>query len=383
MKNVYLDNAATTKISPEVFEAMRPYLQTNYGNASSIHNLGQKSREAVDKAREQLALFLNCQPSEIIFTGSATEADNLAVLGFLGHIITTQIEHPAVLETCRYLEKQGVEITYLPVSKDGLIKVEDVEKAIKPNTSLVSIVYANNEIGTIQPIVEIGKFLQTINYKLLTKIIFHTDAVQAANYLSCDVQKLNVDLLTLSAHKIYGPKGVGALYIRKGVKIKPIAFGGHQEYGLRAGTENVAGIVGFGAAIAAISNLKSTILNLKSLRDKSIDGVLSKIPNSALNGSRESRLPNNANFSFAGVEGEAVVIALDQAGVCASTGSACSSGSLDPSYVLKAIGLTNEQAHGSLRLTLGKYTTEKEIDYVLRVLPEIVANLRKISGFKQ
>ena len=379
---IYLDNAATTMIDPKVLEAMQPYLKNNYGNASSIHDIGQASRFAIDKAREQVAGFLNCKPKEVIFTGSASEADNIAVLSFKGHIVTSAIEHPAILEACRHLEKNGVKITYLPAYKDGLVKVEDVEKAIKPETSLVSIMYANNEIGTIQPIAEIGAMLKRVNEKRENKIYFHTDAVQAVNYLNCDVAQLGVDMLTLSAHKIYGPKGVGVLYTRHGVPVNPIIFGGHQEKSLRPGTESVFSIVGLGESVGQAQTSQKDKDKILELRDKLINGILEAIPQTTVNGSMESRLPNNINFSFRGAEGEAIVMSLDQEEIAASTGSACSLGSLDPSHVLLALGLSRKQAHGSLRLTLGKYNTEKEINNVIEVLPGIIARLRQISGHK-
>ncbi len=387
MKRIYLDYAATTPIDPKVLEAMMPYLKDEYGNASSIHQLGQKAKEAIDKAREQVASFLNCLPSEVFFTGSATESDNIAVSGVVDfflqkdkqvHVVTTQIEHSAVLESAKASKEWGAEVVYCPVNAKGLIDVPEIEKLIKDNTVLVSVMYANNEIGAIQPIVEIGKLLKKINKTRKNKIFFHTDAVQAVNYLDCDVEKLGVDLLTLSAHKIYGPKGVGALYIKKDTPIQPLIYGGGQERGIRPGTENVAGIVGIGKAIAEISKYQNT--DISRYRDKLINGILEKIPRAHLNGPRDNRLPNNVNVSFEGAEGEALVIALDQEGVAASTGSACSTRSLEPSHVLLALGLTQEQAHGSLRLTLGRYTTEEEIDKVLEVLLEIVGRLRKISG---
>ena len=397
-KIIYLDYAATTPIAPEVLKEMLPYLKKEYGNPSSIYGLGQKAQMACDKARQRVADFLNCSSSEIVFTGSATEANNLAILGMIKnqrpktknqklHIITTQIEHHAVLEPYKELEKQGAEVTYLPVDKQGLVRVSDVEKAIKVNTVLVSIMYANNEIGTIQPIAEIAKLIKKINSFNLgrptsQKIYFHTDTVQAANYLDCDVKKLGVDLLTLSGHKIYGPKGVGALYIKEGTPIAPIIYGGGQEEGIRSGTENVAGIVGLGAASVEVKLQQTKNRGLEKLRDKLIDGILKSIPDSKLNGSRESRLPNNVNFTIRGAEGESMVIALDQEGITASTGSACSSRSLEPSHVLLALGLNHEQAHSSLRLTLGRYTTEKEVDKVLEVLPKIVNRLRQISGLR-
>jgi len=411
-KKIYLDNAASTPVDGEVLKAMLPYFEREYGNASSVHNFGQKARAAIDRAREQVADFLNCQVSEIIFTGSATEADNLAIFGVVRdfqerrikpHFITTRIEHDAVLESCKKLEKEGVEVTYLPVDKEGIVRVSDVKKAIKKNTVLVSVMYANNEIGTVQPIAEIANIIrnfrnskfQAPNPKQIPNLksqfpIFHTDAVQAVNYLDCDVKKLGVDLLTLSAHKIYGPKGVGALYVKEGTPILPIIFGGGHEQGLRPGTENTPGIVGLGKAIEKVKSEKtsansvesSKIKNLERLRDKLIDGILKRIPDSRLNGSRVNRLPNNANFSFRGAEGESIAISLDREGIAASTGSACSSKSLEPSHVLLALGLSPEEVHGSLRLTLGRYTTEEDINKVLEVLPKIIERLRKLSPFK-
>ena len=380
MPKVYLDYAATTPVDPRAMRAMTPYFKKDFGNASSIHTFGQKAMAAIDEARKTAADFLGAEPSEIVFTGSATEANNLAIFGLAkkgDHIITTKIEHHAILEPCQRLEKRGVEVTYLPVDKDGLVSVADVDGAIKPNTVLVSIMYANNEIGTVQPIQEIGQLLQG------HKILFHTDAVQAANYLDCDVKKLGVDLLTLSAHKIYGPKGVGLLYIKKGTKIEPLICGGGQEQRLRSGTENVAGIVGFGPALKLVQEPKIKIHNIKirQFRDKLIKYILKFIPDSRLNGSAAHRLPNNVNISFRGAEGEAIVISLDQKGIACSTGSACSSRSLEPSHVLMALGLSHEEAHGSLRITLGRITTEQEVSRLLRVLPPIVERLRKISGF--
>jgi cysteine desulfurase len=389
-KIIYLDYAATTPIDPKVSKAMLPYLKGDYGNPSSIHYLGQRAKEAIEESRQKLADFLGCSSAEIVFTGSATEANNLAIFGLIKpylskekkrHIVTTQIEHHAVLEPCKELEDQGVAVTYLPVDKEGLVNIDDVKKTIMPETVLVSIMYANNEVGTIQPIAEIGRLLKEKSQKLKTKIFFHTDAVQAVNYLDCNVDRLGVDLLTLSSHKIYGPKGIGALFIRKGVPITPIIYGGGQENNLRSGTENVAGIVGFGAAIEQVKRRRSQVRIIKKLRDKLIGRILKDIPNSKLNGSLEKRLPNNVNFSFKGAEGEAIVIALDQRGIAVSTGSACSSRSLEPSHVLMALGLSEEEAHTSLRISLGRFTAEKEIDKFLKVLPIIVDRLRKISGF--
>ncbi len=419
MPKIYLDNAATTRIDKKVFEAMLPYLKQDFGNPSSLHWFGEKAHNAINKARGQVADFLGCNFLEIFFTGSATESENLAILGVVKkalrqspsavrastelsrmssgpncsgqakekgitkpHIITSAIEHPAVLEPIKYLEKIGeIEATYLPVGKEGIVKVEDVERNIKENTVLVSIMYANNEIGTIQPISKIGTILEKFKVQSSKfKVIFHTDAVQAANYLDCNVNNLGVDLLTLSGHKIYGPKGIGILYKRKGIELEPIIFGGHQEKGVRPGTENTAAIAGIGQAIAEILNQNSEARKTQSLRDKLIDGVFKNIPKTYLNGSRENRLPNNANISFDGVEGESILMALNEKGIAVSTGSACASGSLEPSYVLMALGIGVERAHSSIRFTLGKYNTGKEIDYVLKVLPEIVERLRKISG---
>lgn len=392
MPKIYLDYAATTPIDPKVLKAMGPYLRKEFGNPSSIHFFGQKALVAIDGSRQTAADFLGCQPDEIIFTGSATEANNLAIFGLVkkgDHIITTNIEHHAVFEPCRALEKGGVEVTYLSVDKDGLVSVSDINKAIKPNTVLVSIMYANNEIGTVQPIQEIGQLLKSKapaqgGSASGGKIYFHTDAVQAANYFDCNVENLGVDLLTLSSHKIYGPKGVGLLYVRKGVKITPLIYGGGQEHGLRSGTENVANIVGFGQALGEIKNPKSKIQNIRirQFRDKLIKHILKFIPGSRLNGSQVHRLPNNVNVNFEGAEGEAIVISLDQKGIAVSTGSACSSKSLEPSHVLLALGLSHEEAHGSLRITLGKYTTEQDIARFLKVLPQVIERLRKISGYK-
>ncbi|MDD5146151.1 MAG: cysteine desulfurase family protein [Candidatus Pacebacteria bacterium] len=387
MKKVYLDYAATTPLDSEIKKAMLPYMDKEFGNASSLHSFGRMAKEAIEKARQQVAVFLNCRPDEIIFCGSATEADNLAILGAVKiaqkkglkpHIITTAIEHSAVLEPFGQLEKEGVEVSYLSVGPEGIVRVGDIEKVLKPNTVLVSVMYANNEIGTIQPIAEIGTLLK----KQSQKIIFHTDAVQAANYLGCDVQKLQVDLLTLSGHKIYGPKGAGVLFIRKGIAIEPMIYGGHQENGYRSGTENVAGVVGLGEAVGQIQKTKNEIQNIKRLRDELISNILQNISKTSLNGSREQRLPNNANISFAGAEGESILMALDQEGIAVSTGSACASGSLEPSHVLMALGLSPEKAHGSVRFTLGKYTTEQEIAYVLKVLPKVIERLRGISPVK-
>jgi cysteine desulfurase len=398
-KRVYLDYAATTPLDPQVLEAMLPYLKEKFGNPSSIHSFGQEARAAIDEVREKVAQVLNCQPQEIIFTSCATEANNLAIKGVnesmsqrvkettgkVPHLIISPIEHHCVLDAAKHLEKIGAaEVTWLPVDKYGLVDPEDVEKSIKENTILVSVVYVNNEVGTVEPIAEIGRTLKKLNEESRMKnegrgIYFHTDAVQAIQYLSCDVQKLGVDLLSLSAHKFYGPKGVGALYIKKGTPMVRQQDGGEQEYGLRAGTENTAGIVGLGAAIESTVNRKSLIVNrIEKLRDKLIDGVL-KIADVLLTGHPEKRAPHIASFVVEGAEGEPMLLMLNEEGIAASSGSACTSGLLEPSHVLTAMGISAELAHGSLRLSLGKQTTEEEIDYVLEKLPKIVERLRSIA----
>ena len=399
VKKIYLDYAATTPVDSDVFDIMKPYFCDEFGNASSAHGFGQVARAGVEKARSQVAEFLGCAAEEIIFTSCATESNNLALKGLIKgiksdgvkpHIITSAIEHHCVLHSCEALEKDGLaEVTYLPVNKEGLVGVGDVEKAIKENTVLVSIMHANNEIGTAQPIKEIAQVIRKAREEKIVKLpitnyqlpIFHTDAVQAVNYLDCKVDNLGVDLLSLSGHKFYGPKGVGALYIRKGTPVKRIQDGGEQEFRLRAGTHNTAGIVGLGEAIKEISNFQLQTSNeIKRLRDKLIDGILKAVPDSKLNGSREKRLPNNVNFSFPGAEGEAILLTLDLEGIAVSTGSACASENLNPSHVLVALGLGPEDTHSSIRMTLGKYTTEEEIDRVLEVLPKAIERLRSISG---
>lgn len=378
---IYFDHAATTPVKPEVLEEMMPYLKGKYGNASSIYALGRESKKAIENARDRVALALGAKAEEIFFTGSGTEADNWAIKGVAyanrkkgKHIITSKIEHHAVLNACKFLEKEGFEVTYLPVDNDGLLDAEKVREAIRPDTILVSIMYANNEIGTIQPIAEIGKIAKEKG------ILFHTDAVQAVGNIKIDVNNINVDLLSLSAHKFYGPKGVGAIYIRRGTKIASFIHGGAQERGRRASTENVAGIVGVGKAIEiATLNMDSYNKKLLELRERTINEVLSKIPHVRLNGHREKRLPGNANFSFEFIEGESLLLLLDMKGIAASSGSACTSGSLDPSHVLMAIGLPHEIAHGSLRLTFGEDNTHEDIDYLMEVLPGIVERLREMS----
>jgi len=379
---IYMDNAATTATRPEVLEKMLPYFTEHYGNPSSIHSVGRDARRAIENARRQVAEALGAQPREIYFTAGGSESDNWAIrcaskaLAKKGkHIITSQIEHHAVLHTCDYMEKQGYEVTYLPVDSEGRVSVEDVKKAIRPDTVLISIMAANNEIGTLQPIREIGQVAHEAG------VLFHTDAVQAVGAVPIDVNEWNVDMLSLSGHKFHGPKGIGALYIRKGVKISNLIFGGAQERGLRAGTENLPGIVGLGEAIElAVKELPEYTRRMTQLRDKLIDGILSSVPDVRLNGHRTQRLPGNVNVSVRYVEGEALLMRLDLAGVEASSGSACTSGSLDPSHVLLAIGLPHEIAHGSLRLSLGTENTEADVDYVLEKLPGIVENLRAMSA---
>lgn len=376
---IYMDNAATTSVRPEVLEAMMPYFTQYFGNASSIHSFGRGARRALENARKQVAAALGCEPREVYFTAGGSESDNWAIRCAIEarkgkHIITSAIEHHAVLHTCEYMEKQGYEVTYLPVDEFGCVSVESVKNAIRPDTALITIMAANNEIGTLQPIVEIGKLARE------NDILFHTDAVQAVGAMPIDVKEWNVDMLSLSGHKLHGPKGVGALYIRKGIRISNLIFGGAQERGLRAGTENLPGIVGLGKAIElATAELPEYRRKVTLLRDKLIDGILAKIPDVCLNGHRTERLPGNVNVSVRYVEGEALLMRLDLAGVAASSGSACTSGSLDPSHVLLAIGLPHEIAHGSLRLSLGNDTTEEDVDYVLEKLPEIVENLRAMS----
>ncbi len=391
-KKIYLDYAATTPLEPYVFAQMKPYFLKDFGNAFSLHSFGRAAQLGIEKARKITADFLNCQPEEIIFTSGATEANNAVIknfgsvffrekIGALPHIIVSQIEHECVLAAAQALEREKkAQVTYLPVNREGLVELMSLEKALKPETVLVSLMYANNEIGTIQPIVALGEFLKKINQTRQNKIYFHTDAVQAVNYLECDVKKLGVDYLTLSAHKFYGPKGVGALFIKSGAPFNRFLDGGEQEFKKRAGTHNCPGIVGLGAALEIVKKEKAKIKKVEILRDKLIKGVLKNIPYTFLNGSQKQRLPNNANFCFEGAEGEALVMALDLAGVAISTGSACASHSLEPSHVLLAIGLEPLQAHSSVRFSLGRFTTEKDIDRVLKLLPPIVANLRNISG---
>ena len=381
MRKVYLDNAATTALSPKVLEQMMPYLTTIYGNPSSPHSFGQEARKGVDHARDQVAKALNALPEEIIFTGCGTESDNTVLFGVAeryakkgNHIITTNVEHHAILHTCEALEKRGVEVTYLPVDENGMVTAEQVANAITDKTILVSIMFANNEVGTIMPIAEIGKVCRERG------VLFHTDAVQAVGHVPIDVKAMNIDMLSLSAHKFHGPKGVGALYMKKGIRLPSYVMGGAQERNRRAGTENVAGIVGLGVAIAlATQTLEESAARMTKLRDKLIAGIAQRIPEVKLNGHPTMRLPNNVNYSIKYIEGESILLMLDMNGIAASSGSACTSGSLDPSHVLLALGLSHEVAHGSVRLTLSDETTEEDIDYVLDVLPKVAERLRAMS----
>ena len=382
MKNlIYLDNAATTKTRPEVVEAMLPYFTELYGNPSSVYEFSAPVKEAVTRAREIIGASIGARKEDIYFTAGGSEADNWAIkaaadaCGQKGkHIITSKIEHHAVLHTCQYLEQKGFEVTYLDVDENGVVKLEELKKAIRPDTILISIMFANNEIGTIQPVKEIGAIAREHG------ILFHTDAVQAYGHLPIDVEELGIDMMSASAHKINGPKGIGFLYIRTGVKIRSFIHGGAQERKRRAGTENVPGIVGFGkAAEIAAANMEERSKYESELRDYLMDRVIAEIPYARINGGRENRLPNNANFSFQFIEGESMLIMLDDKGICGSSGSACTSGSLDPSHVLLAIGLPHEIAHGSLRLTLSEETTKEDIDYTVESLKAIVSRLRSMS----
>lgn len=380
-KLIYLDNAATTKTSPEVVEAMLPYFTEHYGNASGVYSLGQESKEAITRARAEIAGVLGAKENEIYFTAGGSEADNWALkataeayAGKGKHIITTKIEHHAILHTCAYLESQGYEVTYLDVDEFGVVKLSELKKAIRPDTILISVMFANNEIGTIQPIKEIGEIAHEHG------ILFHTDAVQAFGQVPISVDELHIDMLSSSAHKLHGPKGIGFLYIRKGVKIRSFLHGGAQERKRRAGTENVPGIVGFGkAASIAAATMEERTGKERELRDYLIRRILKEVPYTRLNGHPERRLPNNANFCFQFVEGESLLIMLDMEGICGSSGSACTSGSLDPSHVLLAIGLPHEIAHGSLRLTLSEETTKEEIDLTVDAVKRIVERLRNMS----
>lgn len=380
-KLIYFDNAATTPVRKEVLDTILPYFNEHYGNASSVYSIARESKKAIDKAREQVANALGAEPAEIFFTAGGSESDNWALKGIAEsmsskgkHIITSVIEHHAILHTCEYLESKGFEVTYLPVDEYGKVRIEDLKAAIRPDTILISIMFANNEIGTIEPIAEIGKIAKEKG------IYFHTDAVQAVGHVKIDVKEMNIDMLSLSGHKLGAPKGIGALYIRKGVKLKSFIHGGAQERGRRAGTENVPGIVGLGKAIEiAVNEMDEVTPKLIKMRDKLITELNSKISHTKLNGHPVDRLPGNVNLSFEFIEGESMLLFLDMNGICASSGSACTSGSLDPSHVLLSIGLPHEKAHGSLRLTLGHMNTEEEVDYIIEKLPPIVQRLRDMS----
>lgn len=381
MERIYLDYAATAPCDPQALKAMEPYFFEKYGNASSLHSFGQEAKKGVEDSREALASFLGARPDEIVFTSGGTESDNFALKGVASalekkgnHIITSNIEHHAVSEPCKFLEKKGFSVTYIPVDKFGLVSPDDVRKAITDKTILISIMHANNEIGTIQPIAEIGKIAKEKG------VCFHTDAVQTVGHIPVNVNELNVDLLSLSAHKFYGPKGVGALYIKKGTRIDRFLHGGDQEKGRRASTHNTTGIVGLGKAIElCLKNMDAEVKLQSGLRDKLIKEVQGRIKDVLLNGHPAKRLPNNVNFSIKYIEGESILLNLDLVGIAASTGSACTSTSLEPSHVLLAIGLSHEVAHGSLRITMGRWTKESDINYLLEHLPKIVAKLRAMS----
>jgi len=379
---IYLDNAASTVIHNEVFQEMIPFLKEQYGNPSSIHHSGRIASRAIQKARKQIANLISANPEEILFTSGGTESNNIALFGITHtnkgkHIITSSIEHDAVLEPCKKLEKEGFDVTYLPVTRDGLINPEDVKKSITKNTCLVSIMFANNEVGTVQPIAEITKLCSE------KRILFHTDAIQAIGKLEINVKELRLDMLSISSHKINGPKGVGALYIKSGTKIEPYIFGGGQENGLRSGTENVASVVGFGKACElAKENLRKNILHFKNLRDVLVSKVMKEIPYVSINGHPEKRIPNNAHFTFLGVNGEDLIIKLDEEGIAASTGSACSVRTQKESHVLRAMGFLHEQIAGSLRLTVGSMNTISEIENTITVLKRVVKELRSVSPLK-
>lgn len=395
-KPIYLDHSATTPVDKAVLKAMLPYFSQTYGNPSSIHSFGQAALAAVNKAREQVAVFLNCESGEIVFTSGATEADNLAIFGLVKalekscqdkkmHVITSVVEHPAVLEPFRQLEERGIEVTYLPVEKNGVINLETFKKAIKDNTVFISIMYVNSEVGSVQPIREMGKIVEKINYLRIkennkSKIYFHTDAVQALNFLNCDIKYLHVDLLSLSSHKIYGPKGVGALFIKKGTPINGVQLGGHHEKNLRSGTLNVPGIVGLGEAIKICAkDKKKNNVKILKLRDKFIAGVKRLVPGVIINTDIRYSIPSHANISFVGAEGESILIALDLEGIAFSTGSACASESLKASPVLLAMGIKDEVAHSTIRFTFGKNNTASEIAVVLKVLPALIKRLRRMA----
>lgn len=409
MNKIYFDHSATTPADLKVLEAMLPYFSEKFGNSSSIHSFGQEALRGVDEARDKLSQFLGCKSKEVIFTSGATESNNMAIIGVISairdilkkknkkeeklHIITSLIEHPAILEPCQRLEKEGIEVTFLAPDKNGIVSAKEIEKNIKENTVLVSLMYVNNEVGTIQPIADAGEIIRREKVRREKKkglpIIFHSDAVQAINYCNCNVDYLKVDLLSLSGHKIYGPKGVGAIYIKEGTPIKAIQFGGHQEYGFRAGTVNSPLIVGLGKAIDLINRSVQEINDnfliskdnnkVKELRDYLIDKVIKEVPDSILNGDKVKRIPSNANFIFKGVEGESILLMLDMEGIAISTGSACAAGSLKPSHVLLAMGVKQELAHGSIRITLGKGNTQKDVDEFIEVLKKVIKRLREMA----
>lgn len=384
---VYLDNSATTAMAPEVIETMLPYFAEEMGNAQSVHSFGQRAKAAIENARREVAALINAAPGEIVFVSGGTEADNLALRGVAEahrdcgrHIITTRIEHPAVLATCEALESEGFRVTYLPVSKAGLVSLDDLRQAIDDETILISIMLANNETGTIQPFAEIAGIVNEARARGMNHIHLHTDAVQGVGKIPVDVEKLGVDLLSMSAHKFHGPKGIGALYVRKGTRLRKLLYGGHHERDRRAGTENVAGIVGLGkAAELARTHLSDRSSRMCELRDYLESSVTSMIPHVRINGDPDCRVPNISNMSFDGVDGESLLIAMDLKGIAVSTGSACASGSLEPSHVLQALGLSREQLRGSLRFSLGAYTTRDELDYAVSVLSESAARIREMS----
>ena len=385
---VYMDHAGTTPLAPDVLQSMTPYFTELFGNPSSIHTVGQEARYALDEARERVARVLNCRPRDVVFTSGGTESDNAAIVGAAtalqetgNHIITSSVEHHAVLHTAQHLESQGFEVTYLPVGSDGIVQPEAVLRAITDRTTLVSIMYANNEIGVVNPIPEIAQVIKQRAAELSRTILFHTDAVQAAGYLDLDVRMLGADLMSLSGHKFHGPKGTGVLFIRRGAPFLPYLLGGGQERERRSGTENIPGIVGLSVALeAANARRGETSRHCAALRDRIVVQVLERVPGSRLNGHPTQRLPNNANFSFPGVEGEPILLGLDMAGIAASSGSACSSGSLEPSHVLLALGQSAEVARGSLRLTLGRDNTEEQVDYLINVLVDLVERLRRLPS---
>ena len=374
MNIIYLDNSATTPIKSEVLQEMMPYLTTEYGNASSLYSVGRSAKRAIEKARNRVAELLNCNHNEIYFTGGGSESDNIALKGFAyankekgNHIITSKIEHPAILETCKTLERQGFEVSYINVNEDGIIDVEELRKSIKTNTILISVMTANNEVGTVQPIEEIAKIAHDNN------IVFHTDAVQAIGNVRIDVEKMKIDMLSLSSHKINGPKGVGALYIKNGIEVEKFINGGHQEKDRRAGTENVAGIVGIGkAAEIARKNMETHIRNLSKIRDYYIKKVQKEIPNIRINGSMENRLPGNANISFKGINASELIFKLDERGICVSSGSACSSGNTNPSHVLTAMNVPEVYLNSAIRTTFGDNNTFEQVDYVVKILKQII-----------